>query len=184
MSGTDATRARGGTPSVEASSWWHNVWRPFWAVPAACAVSAVALGLAWGRMGCFLAGCCFGVTFRRSGAGTASASPPSTVFSSVRNSNSSNTSRTFPSSGGSRSRALWSSPTGASVMMVASCLLMRPYSAKAITFSFCLPFSCSITLNIAELDLRLSQLTNNHSGYWLGRLVSEDQVMRLKPQHQ
>ena len=46
MSGTDATRARGGTPSVEASSWWHNVWRPFWAVPAACAVSAVALGLA------------------------------------------------------------------------------------------------------------------------------------------
>ena len=34
---------------------------PFWKA-ADMAGFAVALGLAWGRMGCFLAGCCFGVT--------------------------------------------------------------------------------------------------------------------------
>ena len=34
---------------------------PFWKA-ADMAGFAVAMGLAWGRMGCFLAGCCFGVT--------------------------------------------------------------------------------------------------------------------------
>ncbi len=35
---------------------------PFWKA-ADMAGFAVALGLAWGRMGCFLAGCCFGVEY-------------------------------------------------------------------------------------------------------------------------
>lgn len=36
---------------------------PFWKA-ADMAGFSVALGLAWGRMGCFLAGCCFGVEWR------------------------------------------------------------------------------------------------------------------------
>lgn len=46
MTGNDqATRARGGTPSVEGSSWWREVWKPFWAIPVACVVAAVAFGV-------------------------------------------------------------------------------------------------------------------------------------------
>lgn len=41
----EATRARGGTPNVEGSSWWRDLWRPFWAVPVACATGAVLLGV-------------------------------------------------------------------------------------------------------------------------------------------
>lgn len=41
----EATRARGGTPSVESSSWWRDMWKPFWAIPVACVAAAFALGL-------------------------------------------------------------------------------------------------------------------------------------------
>lgn len=41
----EATRARGGTPSVESSSWWRDMWKPFWAIPVACVSTAVVLGI-------------------------------------------------------------------------------------------------------------------------------------------
>lgn len=41
----EATRARGGTPSVASTSWWRDMWKPFWAIPVACVSAAVVLGL-------------------------------------------------------------------------------------------------------------------------------------------
>ncbi|MDO5684325.1 MAG: DUF2254 family protein, partial [Propionibacteriaceae bacterium] len=40
-----ATRGRGKAPRVRPQPWWSRMWRPFWAVPAACAVGAVVAGL-------------------------------------------------------------------------------------------------------------------------------------------
>ncbi|WP_405216678.1 DUF2254 domain-containing protein [Agrococcus sp. Ld7] len=39
-----AGRARGGVPQVRAASWWRDLWKPFWAIPVACAVGAIVLG--------------------------------------------------------------------------------------------------------------------------------------------
>lgn len=39
-----AGRSRGGVPEVQAASWWRDLWKPFWAIPVACAVAAIVLG--------------------------------------------------------------------------------------------------------------------------------------------
>lgn len=39
-----AARARGGIPQVQGASWWRDMWKPFWAIPVACVIGAVALG--------------------------------------------------------------------------------------------------------------------------------------------
>ncbi|WP_347753758.1 DUF2254 domain-containing protein [Agrococcus sp. ProA11] len=39
-----AGRARGGVPQVQGASWWRDLWKPFWAIPVACAVGAIVLG--------------------------------------------------------------------------------------------------------------------------------------------
>lgn len=39
-----AERARGGTPSVQSSSRWRDMWKPFWAIPVACTAAAVLVG--------------------------------------------------------------------------------------------------------------------------------------------
>lgn len=38
-------RARGGVPSVRPEGAWARLWKPFWAIPAACCVAAVAAGV-------------------------------------------------------------------------------------------------------------------------------------------
>ncbi|WP_226913300.1 DUF2254 domain-containing protein [Gephyromycinifex aptenodytis] len=40
-----STRAGGRTPKVEGSSWWTKMWMPFWAIPVASVVAAVAAGI-------------------------------------------------------------------------------------------------------------------------------------------
>lgn len=40
-----ATRARGSAPQLTTPSWWTRMWSPFWAVPVACAVAALALAV-------------------------------------------------------------------------------------------------------------------------------------------
>lgn len=39
-----AVRARGGIPQVQGASWWRDMWKPFWAIPVACVIGAIALG--------------------------------------------------------------------------------------------------------------------------------------------
>lgn len=64
----------GGLIAASGYAWWflRREGFPFWKA-ADMAGFAIALGLAWGRMGCFLAGCCFGV---RSNAPLAVSFPP------------------------------------------------------------------------------------------------------------
>ena len=42
----DVARSRGAVPKVRRLTWWARVWTPFWAVPAAFALIALALGVA------------------------------------------------------------------------------------------------------------------------------------------
>lgn len=37
-------RARGSIPHVQGASWWRDMWKPFWAVPMACVITAIILG--------------------------------------------------------------------------------------------------------------------------------------------
>lgn len=43
--GRSAERARGRPPQAIRASWWDRLWGPFWAVPVACSLAAVVLGL-------------------------------------------------------------------------------------------------------------------------------------------
>lgn len=45
MAQTTATRPRGTVSGVDKASWWARLWQPFWTLPAALAVAAVALGV-------------------------------------------------------------------------------------------------------------------------------------------
>lgn len=38
-------RARGSVPEVTPASWWSRLWKPFWAVPAACVLVFLVLGI-------------------------------------------------------------------------------------------------------------------------------------------
>jgi uncharacterized membrane protein len=38
-------RARGAVPQVRAQGWWGRLWKPFWALPAACVLAALAVGI-------------------------------------------------------------------------------------------------------------------------------------------
>ncbi|MFQ6485948.1 DUF2254 domain-containing protein, partial [Brachybacterium epidermidis] len=40
-----ATRARGRPPRVKRESRWDRLWRPFWAIPVACSLAAVLVGV-------------------------------------------------------------------------------------------------------------------------------------------
>lgn len=42
---TTANRARGLPPAVRRQSAWGRMWKPFWAIPAACTIAAVLLGV-------------------------------------------------------------------------------------------------------------------------------------------
>ncbi|WP_394213944.1 DUF2254 domain-containing protein [Brachybacterium vulturis] len=43
--GRSAARARGRAPGVKRQSRWDRLWSPFWAIPVACSVAAVVLGV-------------------------------------------------------------------------------------------------------------------------------------------
>lgn len=38
-------RARGDVPQAPAEGWWNRLWKPFWALPAVCVVTALAAGI-------------------------------------------------------------------------------------------------------------------------------------------